>query len=406
MLRTVSRQLMPRRVVATLLISLFTITSALAGCFADDDDGGGTLLADFSYDPSANIKVSDSVSFNASVSLPQDGTLTYRWDFNGDGSVDDTGRTASWSYPIEGNYNVILTVTDGIKDDQITKQLMVLGADAAVPTADPGTNWAEDDCDGDDGANPSNGYDRYLIYICEDKDETDNEVDATTNILLDSSSSIAGGGEAYLTQWSWDLDTMTDSDEDGISDNDDDASDETFQWTGIAPGEYELLLRVYNSEGFNDSMKFKVYVNYVGIWKDFEQPASQTTNNNEQPGETWFEYTVVYDDEVGNTIVRAEFWLTYPQRDGDHVWAVNDSDRNKLDIYIFNESDDEVWNTSATEQRTAGECSEDDDCLQTSISRSQMRDDRFNDGEWTVKIHNDRYTDVQVVEFRILLTYK
>jgi len=84
---------MPRRVVATLLISLFTITSALAGCFADDDDGGGTLLADFSYDPSANIKVSDSVSFNASVSLPQDGTLTYRWDFNGDGSVDSGGIT-------------------------------------------------------------------------------------------------------------------------------------------------------------------------------------------------------------------------------------------------------------------------------------------------------------------------
>ena len=47
MLRTASRQLMPRRVVATLLLSLFTITSALAGCFADDDDGGGNLTADF-----------------------------------------------------------------------------------------------------------------------------------------------------------------------------------------------------------------------------------------------------------------------------------------------------------------------------------------------------------------------
>ena len=138
MFRVASRQLMPQRVVATLLLSLFTITSALAGCFTDDDDGGVTLQADFSYDPSTNIKVSDSVFFNASASLPQDGTLTYRWDFNGDGSVDDSGRTATWSYPLEGDYSVILTVTDGIKENQMTKQLTVLGADAAVPTADSG----------------------------------------------------------------------------------------------------------------------------------------------------------------------------------------------------------------------------------------------------------------------------
>jgi len=409
MIEVPSRQLMTRPAVATLLLSLLTITSSMAGCFADDDDGSVTLRADFSYEPSTNIKVGDSVFFNASASLPQDGTLTYRWNFNGDGSVDDTGRTATWSYPLEGSYSVILTVTDGNRDDQVTKQLTVLGADAAVPTADPGTTWAEDDCDGDDGANPSNNNDRYLIYICEDKDSTDNEVDATTNILLDSSASTAGGEQAYLTQWSWDLDTKTDSDEDGIADNDDDASGETFEWTGIAPGEYELLLRVFNNEGFNDSMKFKVYVNYVGIWKDFNQPGSTSTTGNGQPGETWFEYTVVYDDDAGNTIVRAEFWLTYPIQDSD--WVVggdSEQNRNKLDIYIFNESDDEVWNTSAIpdEQRTAGECSEDDYCLQTSISRSQMRDDRYNDGEWTVKIHNDRYNDVQVVEFRILLTYK
>jgi len=30
----------------------------------------------------------------------------------------------------------------------------------------------------------------------------------------------------------------------------------------------------------------------------------------------------------------------------------------------------------------------------------------FDDGDWTVKIYNERYNDVQVVEFRILLTYK
>ena len=408
MMSGVGREVMAARFVTTSLLCLVLMTSGLAGCFADEDNQSNNLDANFSFSPDKNIKVDDDIEFNASESLPQDGTLTYRWDFNGDGAVDDTGKTATWSYSIDGSYNVTLTITDGIKESQKTEQLTILGADAAVPTADAGTDWAEEDCDGEDGSNPTNGQisERYLIYICEDKGDEDRTISATTNVNLDASSSTAGG-ESYLTQWSWDLDAMTDSDGDGIADNDDEANGQTFEWKNIAPGEYILSLTVTNSEGLNDSMTFKVFVNYVGIWKDFNQDGSQAAGSSGSPGETWFEYNVIYDDEVGNTIVRAEYWLTYPKKDDDWVTSGGDNNNNTLDIYIFNESGDEVWNTSApTTNRSAGDCSEDNDCMQVSISRSQMRPDRKGDGEWTVKIHNDRYNDTQVVEFRILLTYK
>ena len=405
MIKALDGGTMTGRAAITILLALITISGTLAGCFAEDESNKSDINADFTFSPSTNIQEKETITFDASPSVPSDGTLTYRWDFDGDGDSETTGRTATWSYTIAGTYNVTLTATDGNMEDKETKVLTVIGADAAVPSADPGTDWAEMDCDDEDGPNPSS-KERYLIYICEDKGDSDREVSATTTVFLDAGESTAGG-EAYLTEYSWDLDATTDSDGDGDSENDPDASGETFDWSNVAPGEYELALTVTNSEGVSDSETFKVFVNYVGIWKDFNQPAN-TTNG---PGETWFEYTVIYDDETENTIVRAEFWLTYPKEDGD--WIAGSGD-NKLDIYVFNETDEEVFNTSSYPQgeddtaglRSKGDCSEDNDCLQVSISRSNMREDRYQDGDWTVKIHNEKLHDTQVVEFRILLTYK
>ena len=54
------------------------VCSSLAGCIFEDgsDDGNQEVLAVFSFNPSKNIKVGDSVSFDASSSTPNDGSLT------------------------------------------------------------------------------------------------------------------------------------------------------------------------------------------------------------------------------------------------------------------------------------------------------------------------------------------
>ncbi|WP_436902164.1 PKD domain-containing protein [Halovenus halobia] len=70
--------------------------------------------------PSASFSVSqnnpeagDTVSFDASTSSDPDGRVqSYEWDFTEDGSVDETGETASYNYNTPGEYTVSLTVTD------------------------------------------------------------------------------------------------------------------------------------------------------------------------------------------------------------------------------------------------------------------------------------------------------
>ena len=82
----------------TLMVVGLMLCSSLAGCIfesgsSDDDE---EVLAVFSFSPSKNIKVGTTVSFDASSSTPGDGSLTYRWNFDTEGTIDidATGLTA------------------------------------------------------------------------------------------------------------------------------------------------------------------------------------------------------------------------------------------------------------------------------------------------------------------------
>jgi len=58
-----------------------------------------------------SVAVNESLTFNASASLDNDGDArSYEWDF-GDGRTA-TGETVPYSYDSPGNYTVTLTVTD------------------------------------------------------------------------------------------------------------------------------------------------------------------------------------------------------------------------------------------------------------------------------------------------------
>ena len=119
---------------------------------------------------------------------------------------------------------------------------------------------------------------------------------------------------------------------------------------------------------------------------------------------------VVYDRDQGNTIRKVETILTYPQVDDDCV--LGDSQcANTLNLYAFNEEDDEAANTSETdnENRDAGECDDDENyCVMLLLSSYMFTETEstYGDGEWIMQIRNNRWNDVQIESMVIILHYK
>ena len=179
----------------------------------------------------------------------------------------------------------------------------------------------------------------------DDNDVNDREVEVSTTVTLDGSGSWAGCtpedsncyAEEYLVEWRWDLDTYTDSDNDGVTDNDVDATGETYNWEERTPGAWEVRLTVVDNNGFEDSTDSMVYVNYRGVWKDFVIDMA-TTN----PVIMTWEYPVNYDDESKDRIRYMRAKLSYPQEDDDQPAGglPGTTTNNRLDLYMYNSTDE------------------------------------------------------------------
>ena len=382
------------------------LLSSLSGCIFDDGNssGGDDVLAVFNYSPSSNIRTGDVVSFDASSSTPSGG-ITYRWDFDADASTDATGRSAEWSFAAAGTYTVELTVSDGSKSSTQTKDVTVADATAVPPTAEITQYASDEDCNNEDIDESTH----IVVWICEmDKSMTDRDISETTTIELDASDSDAGDSSQYITTWNWDLNAEVDSDNDGDFENDADLTGETIDWNNVEPGEYELHLNIENSAGMTDSDSIKVYVSYAGQWSDFELGG----NTSGSAVTLDFDVNVVYDKDNGNTIRKMVGELTYPKIDGDCTNIGTNNCRAKLDIYAFNEEDEEASNTSETglDQRSDGsDCDEDEhDCVFLTLSSYMFTDTEstYDDGEWTMQIRNEKINDLQVESFIIRLHYK
>ena len=384
------------------------LLSSLSGCIFEDTDGTGSedVLAVFNYSPTSNIRSGDVVTFDASSSTPSGG-ITYRWDFDADESTDATGRSAEWSFDAAGTYAVELTVSDGSKSSTQTKDVTVADATASPPNAEIIQYASDEDCNNDDIDESTH----IVVWICEmDKSMTDRDISATTTISLDASDSDAGDSSQYITTWNWDLNADVDSDNDGDFENDADLTGESIDWNNVEPGEYELHLNIENSAGMTDSDSIKVYVSYAGQWSDFELGGNTSGNAVTLD----FDVNVVYDKDNGNTIRKMVGELTYPKTDGDCTSAFPGATncRAKLDIYAFNEEDEEASNTSDTglDQRTDGtDCDEDEnDCVFLTLSSYMFTDTEstYDDGEWTMQIRNEKINDLEVESFIIRLHYK
>ena len=388
-----------------LLMAVLFISASLAGCFSSEETATSQIEAIFDYDPDKNIRVGMDIDFDGGASLPAGASLTYKWDFDSDGSYDETGRTTTWAYPDAGTYEVTLTVSDGSSSSSQSRSIKVIDADAAEPIADAGSFSQASDCDGD--STSSGNY--YLIYICEmDKSTSSKSILATTTVSLDGSNSDAGSSDEYISEWEWDLDLQRDEDGDGDPKNDADLTGEFVDWKEVIPGEYKIALTVTNGVGLSSIDETVVYVNYAGKWKDFAI-GGNTSNN---AVDIDFTFQVSQDIDSSNTIRRAAGELVYLKEDPDCTDIVPGEGSNcraKLDLYGFNSTDEEAGNTSAigVDQRSSGDCDSDTDCVWLQFTGSyHFSESQWKDGEWTLTVRNEMVNDLEIESLTIRLIYK
>ena len=80
------------------LLAMVFVLASLSGCIGEEDTSTTDIEAIFDFSPSTNIRIGDTIEFDGSASLPTGVSLTYKWDFDNDGSYDETGRETTWSY--------------------------------------------------------------------------------------------------------------------------------------------------------------------------------------------------------------------------------------------------------------------------------------------------------------------
>ena len=393
--------------LATILLALLFTASSMAGCIfeSDDPEPDSNLEAIFDWTPKTSIQATTTlVSFNGDASIPNDGSLTYRWDFNGDGDIDASGNESSNIYANPGTFEVTLTVTDGFSEHSKSKEIVIIPKDAVKPIADAGSLNPDSDCDGDEAPSGTvQGDEFYLIYICKpNKDPGDRTTRETTSVTLDGSGSDSGSTNHYIESWRWDLNIDFDSDGNGIEDDDEDATGEEYNWIDLPIGESHISLLVTNNEGHTDSMNAWVFVHYKGEWDELHVNGNQTDD-----GELVFDTTFHYDRDTNNKIKRVKMFLQYPKNDDDWIAGIGNPE-HKLDIFMYNSTDEEIINTTAKKRgdEDGAECTTDEEHVCVVLEVTQYVIDSYEDGDWEIRVTNTNAYDADEVEFSIEIQYK
>ena len=387
---------MKRHNVSSMLLILTLLAAAIfPGCL-ESFSSNSAPSASFSLQESGTLKAGMLLHFDATASSdPDSDDLTYSWNFGDTNTA--TGDTTSHTYSGEGDYIVKLSVSDGEFETEDTMTLTILSEDAAVPIAEIITT-KDDDCD-DGPASSSGTY--ILVWICDDAmDEGERDWDPSTTLILDASESEAGGSESWLVSWKWDLNIYIDTDGDGDKTNDDDADGETYSWA-TPPGEWKVRLTVTDDQGMVSTEETWVYVNARAIWSDLEIGRNNTADNPRQE----FTAPLTYDFENSHKLNQFKTRLVYPKEDPGSGLPGTEQD-NRMDLYFYNETDEEVRNSSSNsdEQQTDSDCSEDNYCLTMTSSTGDFR--THFDGTWMVEVFNTKQQNAEIIEVQIILKYK
>ena len=104
-----------------------TYTATVTTVDDDNADNGTAVTFYVNAPPEPAVTSSDpaytdeSIALDGTDSTDPDGTITtYEWDLDGDGSVEDSGPTATVSFPDDGEYPVTLSVVDNNGTERAT----------------------------------------------------------------------------------------------------------------------------------------------------------------------------------------------------------------------------------------------------------------------------------------------
>ena len=166
------------------------------------------------------------ITFNASGSHdPENSTIEYRWDFDGDGTWDTEWLAtpyAEYTYQVAGNYTVILEVKDDLNATSSAQTTAIIAKAYNYPPNEPSI----------DG--PSSGYvnESYSFTIV----ATDNDGDAIK----------------YFISWGDGTTTETDFLPNGTS------IDLNHSWS--QPGNYTISVKAYDNNTYSGEVKWNISV--------------------------------------------------------------------------------------------------------------------------------------------------
>ena len=388
-----------------LMMATLMIFTALAGCL-DILGSNSPPSANMSIDPPGSVKAGEAVTFSAvGSSDPDADPMTFEWTF-GDGNTGN-GLTTSHTYAQPGEYTAKLAVSDGTHEVTTSMSVTVIDSSAREPHAEIVAE-KDNDCEGE---SPPSG-DFVLVWLCEDDKEIDDrDVSVSAAVSLDGTASWAGCdpedpecyAEEYIVSYDWDLDRNSDSDGDGITDNDVDATGDVVNWEERPAGAWDIRLTVTDNNGLTDHDDSVVYVNYRGKWADFEMD-----RRIQEPITMTWNFPVTYDDESKDRIRYLRLKVDYPKEDDDQIGGGigGTTTNNKLDIYLYNSTDEEISNTTGigNDNRNAGDCGSNDYCVWMVVGGSTVRG--FLPGDWTADLMNEETHTTKVNYFIVELQYR
>ncbi|MEC7743778.1 MAG: PKD domain-containing protein [Candidatus Thermoplasmatota archaeon] len=388
-----------------LMMATLMIFTALAGCL-DILGSNSPPSANMSIDPPGSVKAGEAVTFSAvGSSDPDADPMTFEWTF-GDGNTGN-GLTTSHTYAQPGEYTAKLAVSDGTHEVTTSMSVTVIDSSAREPHAEIVAE-KDNDCEGE---SPPSG-DFVLVWVCEDDREIDDrDITVSTTVSLDGTASWAGCdpedpecyAEEYIVSYEWDLDRNSDSDGDGITDNDVDATGDVVNWEERPAGAWDIRLTVTDNNGLTDHDDSVVYVNYRGKWADFEMD-----RRIQEPITMTWNFPVTYDDESKDRIRYLRLKVDYPKEDDDQIGGGigGTTTNNKLDIYLYNSTDEEISNTTGigNDNRNAGDCGNNDYCVWMVVGGSTVRG--FLPGDWTADLMNEETHTTKVNYFIVELQYR